>query len=255
MSQGACAALLGAAGEQVGAWWMAKAGAGTTRRMVRNHPPVASRAPGDGLRKAWLPARAEKCLPRWPRPRRGRPRPRTGRGAHRQAAGRRGRQDLPRASPWRSGPANQAVNTGRHRQEMHVPPQPRRRVGATCGFFPRAGRQSPERGRGVLVRAAARCPIGQAVVRRPGRKGARTDGPWLAGRTRRQRPRRNAVELPWCLPPPGRFPLRGFSPAGGLAMRGRHRERSPRRARPRRNRTAAGCATAAERKPRHGRPA
>jgi hypothetical protein len=31
--------------------------------MVRNRPPVASHAPGDGTRKARLPGRAEKCPP------------------------------------------------------------------------------------------------------------------------------------------------------------------------------------------------
>lgn len=149
--------------------------------MVRNHPPVASRAPGAGVRKAWLPARAEKCLPRRPRPPGGRPR----RGPRRSPAGNRRAGKAVRtcwcASPWRPRPANQAVNTGRHRQELHVPPQPRHPPASPAAFLVRwAGRglAVPPRDAAMPARATARSLSGR---RSCGALGAKAPGRMVRG--------------------------------------------------------------------------
>jgi hypothetical protein len=120
--------------------------------MVRNRSPVASRAPRCRRRKRW----AEKYLSHGRRPR-GRAAQRLGArpswpgqrpvAARRQDAPREGQghQDMPLSLAEAVARANQAVNTGRHQQELHVPAQPRQRPGHGRAAFP-AGRARHRRG-------------------------------------------------------------------------------------------------------------
>jgi hypothetical protein len=223
--------------------------------MGRNHPPVASHAPGDGLRNAWLPARGREM----PAPVAGtNPRPAaptTAWGAHRRAAGRRGHHDLPPRLAWRS-PVSES--SGEYRQ---APPRAARTTATTPTASAPPAAFSGGRADGASERGRP-CPLGQPRAALSGRRscgvlGAKAPGRmvpgWLVGCGGSGR-----AGTPWSYPGASprqaASPPRGFSPARGLATRGRHRERSPRRARPRRNRTAARCATAEKRKPRHGRP-
>jgi hypothetical protein len=214
-----------------------ESGAGTTGRMVRNRPPVASHAPGDGTRKARLPGRAEKCLPHG----RGRPagvasrRPRRGpdRGGGRAAgrrrlarrhgpAGHRRRAAAPRGGWPRS--ANQAVNTGRHRQELRVPAQPRHPHGAAGGISPPGGPGTGLRPRPEPPAVPAWAPGDTLSGRRPCgpqvAKAAIADGPLTRARRRPWRPRSTSWSYPSGSRRPGGSRAAGIpppSPVGTLA--------------------------------------